>query len=73
MNQLDAERIIRATEEVFGKVSGLLDIVNATCDGVMRDNFQHAIGVAIAELDLEIIGCLQDQFPNVAQRNSDND
>lgn len=65
MNQQSAESIISATEEIFKSISNLLDIVNSSCEGEARKKFQHAIGVALAELDLEILGFIYKQFPDL--------
>lgn len=65
MNQQNAESIIKATEVIFKSIGNLLDIVNASCEGDERKEFQHAIGVALAELDLEILEVVYKQFPNL--------
>jgi hypothetical protein len=65
MNQQNAERIIKSTDEIFHEISKLLDIVNSSCQGDERKEFQHAIGVALGELDLEILSNVYKQFPNL--------
>ena len=70
MNQQNAERLIKSTEEVFNGISSLLDIVNTSCEGDERKKFQHAIGVALAELDLEILANVYKQFPDLSPPES---
>lgn len=65
MNQPDAEKLITATDEVFDHLSTLLEIVNATCEGNSRQRFQRAIGVALTELDREILELIYKQYPNL--------
>ena len=65
MDQQAATKIISATDDVFSRISALLDIVNASCEGEKRKQFQLAIGTAIAELDLEILEPIYQQFPEL--------
>ncbi|HWR77549.1 MAG TPA: hypothetical protein VN283_10130 [Thiobacillus sp.] len=65
MDQQAAKEIATATDEVFGGIGRLLDVVNASCEGDTRKQFQLAIGKAIAELDLEILEPIYQQFPEL--------
>ena len=66
MNRQNAERLIKSTEEIINGISRLLDIVNTSCEGDERKTFQHAIGVTLAELDLEILANIYKQFPDLS-------
>lgn len=65
MNESSAKDIINATEETFSKLSRLLEVVNSSCDADTRKSFQHAIGVALTELDMEILETLYKEFPEL--------
>lgn len=65
MNQDEAENIISSINVVFDNLSSLLEVVNSTGENEFRKNFQRAIGVALTELDMEILEPLYQKFPTL--------
>lgn len=67
MNQENAKKIIYATDEAINKLSVLLEIINSSLskDDDTRHKYQHALAVAITEIDIEILEPIYKQFPDL--------
>jgi hypothetical protein len=55
MNRNVAVKVAKQAEEVLAKIAELLDIVNGNYVGEERHRLQKAIGLAIGEIDLEVL------------------
>jgi hypothetical protein len=65
LNRSEAEKICILTAEMFALANKILLVANHSEDINMRKKTQHAIGVAIAELDLEVLERLYKQHPDL--------
>jgi|GEM_PF-5394325 len=65
MNRIEAERVDALVRAIFDGVNDLLHIVNSATEGEARGKAQKALGVVLAELDLEILEPIYRQFPDL--------
>ncbi len=65
MDRQTATKIAFSVDKVLHEIGLLLDIVNASCEGDVRKRFLKAIGIAIGELDLEVLETIYREFPEL--------
>jgi hypothetical protein len=65
MNRNIAVKVTKQAEEVLAKIAELLDIVNGNYVGEEKHRLQKAIGLAIGEIDLEVLEPIYKMFPDL--------
>lgn len=65
MDRVDAEKVHALVKEMFELANDVLYIANNSGDGELRKKVQQAIGVVIAELGLELLEPIYQQFPDL--------